>query len=333
MPLVSVVVPVYNGEKTIQETVESVLSQTLSDLELLVINDGSQDSTLERVSSFQDSRIKVFSYANAGLAASRNRGLKLASSDYISFIDADDLWTLDKLESQYQALQKNPQAAVAYSWTDYIDDSSQFLRRGSHITVNGNVYAKLLIIDFLENGSNALIRKQALIDVGGFDESLPAAEDWDIFLKLAAYYPFVTVSSPQILYRLSSNSMSANVVRQEAACVTVLNRAFTQAPESLQYLKRYSFGNLYKYLTAKILEGYPDRQRGLAASRLFWNCIQQDPSLLSARVTLKVLVKIAAMTVLPSPLSQILLAKTKKVFNTNTLLGLMHIEDRELSCH
>jgi glycosyltransferase involved in cell wall biosynthesis len=333
MPLVSVIIPVYNGEKTIQETLESVLSQTLSDFELLVINDGSQDSTLERVSIVKDSRIKVFSYANAGLAASRNRGLKLASTDYISFIDADDLWTPDKLKSQYQALQNNPQAAVAYSWTDYIDDSSQFLRRGSHITVNGDAYAKLLVIDFLENGSNALIRKQALIDVGGFDESLPAAEDWDIFLKLAAYYPFAAVSSPQILYRLSGNSMSANVVRQEAACVAVLNRAFSQAPESLQYLKQHSFGNLYKYLTAKILEGYPDRQRGFAASRLFWNCIRQDPSLLSSRVTLKVLVKIAAMTALPSPLSQILMTKTKKLFNTNTLLGLMQVEGKELSCH
>lgn len=325
MPLISVVVPVYNGEKTIKETLESVLNQTLSDFELIVINDGSQDSTLEFVSSLKDLRIKVFSYPNAGLAASRNRGLKLASSDYISFIDADDIWTAEKLETQYKALQENPQAAVAYSWTDYIDDSSQFLRQGSHITVNGNVYAKLLVIDFLENGSNALIRKQTLIEVGGFDESLPAAEDWDIFLKLAAQYLFIAVPSTQILYRISVNSMSANVVRQEAACVKVLNRAFTQAPESLQYLKRYSFGNLYKYLTAKILEGYPNPQRGLTASRLFWNCIQQDPTLISARVTLKILFKIAAMTVLPSQLAQTLLTKQQKLFNTNTLLGLLQI--------
>ncbi|MEW6497413.1 MAG: glycosyltransferase [Cyanobacteriota bacterium] len=327
MPLISVVVPVYNGEKTIKETLESVLNQTLSDFELLVINDGSQDSTLEIISTIKDSRIQVFSYPNAGLAASRNRGITHAASDYISFIDADDLWTPDKLELQFKALQENPQAAVVYSWTDYIDDSSQYLRRGSHITANGDVYAKLLVIDFLENGSNALIRKQALIDVGSFDESLPAAEDWDIFLKLAAHYLFVAVPAPQILYRLSSNSMSANVVRQEAACVKVLNRAFTQAPESLQYLKRYSFGNLYKYLTAKILEGYPNRQRGWIASRLFWNCILKDSSLFSARVTFKILLKIATMAVLPSPMAQALLTQNQKAFNTNTLLGLLKVED------
>ncbi|HEY9673425.1 MAG TPA: glycosyltransferase [Waterburya sp.] len=326
MPLISVIIPVYNGEKSIKETLDSILHQTISDLEILIINDGSQDSTIEIVTSVQDPRIQIFSYPNAGLAASRNRGIKLASTDYISFIDADDLWTPDKLEAQYKALQENPQAAVAYSWTDYIDDSSQFLRRGSHITVQGDAQAKLLVMDFLENGSNALIRKQALIDVGGFDELLPAAEDWDIFLKLAAKYSFVAVPSSQILYRISANSMSANVVRQEAACLKVLDRAFTQAPESLQCLKRHSFGNLYKYLTAKALDGYPDRQRGLTAGRLFWNSIQQDPSLLSARVTVKVLLKIAAMVLLPPAIAQTWLIKNQKLTNTNTLLGLLQFD-------
>src|SRR4028119_812278 len=112
MSLISVIIPVYNGEKTIQETIESVLNQTFTDFELIVINDGSQDATLEIVERIQDSRLKVLSYPNAGQAASRNRGLSHASGEYISFIDADDLWTPDKLEAQLRALQDNPQAAV-----------------------------------------------------------------------------------------------------------------------------------------------------------------------------------------------------------------------------
>src|SRR3712207_3352824 len=114
MPLISVIIPVYNGEKTIQETIESVLNQTFPSFELIVINDGSHDSTLDIVSSIKDPRIKVFSYPNAGLSASRNRGISVACGEYVSFIDADDLWTPDKLEAQYKALQANPQAAVAY---------------------------------------------------------------------------------------------------------------------------------------------------------------------------------------------------------------------------
>src|SRR4028118_1589922 len=160
MPLISVIIPVYNGEKTIRETIESILNQTFTDFELIVINDGSQDATLEIVECIQDSRLKVFSYPNAGQAASRNQGISHACGRYISFIDADDLWAPDKLEAQLKALQANPQAAVAYSWTKCIDELGQFSRRGSHISATGNVYGKLLLIDFIENGSNPLIRAE-----------------------------------------------------------------------------------------------------------------------------------------------------------------------------
>src|SRR5919202_2122484 len=326
MPLISVVIPVYNGEKTIKETIESVLNQTFSDFELIVINDGSQDSTLEIVSGIQDPRLKVFSFTNAGLSASRNRGVSQATGEYISFLDADDLWTPDKLESQLKALQANPQAAVAYSWTDYIDESNQFLRQGGRITVNGNIYANLLMTDLLENGSNPLICKQTLAEVGGFDESLKAAEDWDMWLRIAARYHFVVVPSPQILYRQSSQSMSSNVSKQEAECLKVLERAYKQAPESLQHLKKRSLANLYKYLTFKALEGTPEPRRSLVAARLLWHAVSYDRVLLRRRVIWKVLSKIAIATLLPPQPAQALLSKMKGVSNLKALLVHIQVE-------
>ena len=314
MPLISVVIPVYNNETTIQETIESVLSQSFSDLELIVINDGSQDSTLKIVSSILDPRLKVFSYPNAGLAATRNRGVSHASGEYISFIDADDLWTPDKLEAQFKALQANPQAAVAYSWTDWIDESGQFLRPGGHISVKGDVFATLLVRDFVESGSNPLIRAEALAEVGGFDESLPAVEDWDMWLRLAAGYEFVCVPSPQILYRVSSSSMSSNVWKMEAGSLQVIERAFAVAPESLQHLKREVLGSRYKYLTFKSLEGTPERKKGLAAVRFLWQMVRYDRSmLLRSQILAIVLVKIAIATLLPSQLSQALLKAAKNL--------------------
>jgi glycosyltransferase involved in cell wall biosynthesis len=137
MPLISVIIPAYNAQKTIRETIESVLNQTFKDFEIIVIDDGSQDSTVEIVSAFSDPRLRLFSYPNAGVSATRNRGLAQANSEFISFLDADDLWTPDKLEAQLRALEANPQAAVAYSWTDYIDESSQFLHPGNHPTATG----------------------------------------------------------------------------------------------------------------------------------------------------------------------------------------------------
>src|SRR6478672_10157769 len=181
MPLISVIIPVFNGEKTIYETVQSVLNQTFKNIEVIIINDGSQDKTLKIVESIQDNRLKIFSYANAGLAASRNRGINLASGEYISFIDADDLWVPDKLEAQLKALQTNPEAVIAYSWTDYIDEDGKFLYPGSHVTLSGNVYKDLLLNNFLESGSNVLVRQQAFKEFGYFDESLTAAEDWEMW--------------------------------------------------------------------------------------------------------------------------------------------------------
>ena len=186
------------------------------------------------------------------MSASRNRGISQAKGEYISFIDADDLWTPDKLESQWQALQENRQAAVAYSWTDYIDESSKFMKSGRRIKVNGDAFSKLLITNFLENGSNPLIRQQALEKVGGFDESLSAAEDKDMWLRLAADYEFVCVEKPQILYRTSTTSMSTNLKRQETASLKVIERGFSYPKaQKLQHLKKQSLSHLYQYLTFK----------------------------------------------------------------------------------
>jgi glycosyltransferase involved in cell wall biosynthesis len=326
MPKISVVIPVYNGAKTIRETIESVLQQTFSDFELIIINSESTDSTLEIVTQIQDHRIKVFSYPKANVAVNRNRGINHACGEFISFLDADDLWTPDKLASQYEALEENPEAAVAYSWTDYIDESSRFLRTGSRITINGNVYAQLLLGNFLENGSNPLIRKQALSKVDGFDELLTNSQDRDMWLRLAGYYSFVAVPSPQILYRVLTNSMSTDVGRLEAASLEVLERAYRNAPESLHYLKPYSIANLYKYLLYKTLEGGSAFQKKGIAAKFFWKAIATDPSLIRKVIIFKALLKIFIVSLLPCIWAKELISKMPRVFNTSTLLGYVQLD-------
>ncbi|MFB2895267.1 glycosyltransferase [Aerosakkonemataceae cyanobacterium BLCC-F50] len=325
MPLVSVIIPIFNGEKTIRDTIESVINQTFSNWELIAIDDGSQDATLDIVSSIKDSRLKVFSYPNAGAPTSRNRGFSHSEGEFIAFLDADDCWTPDKLEAQLKALQENPDAAVAYSWSDFVDESGSFLRQGSHSTVSGNVYEKLLLADFLDNGSNPLIRRQAFMEVGGFDESLPAGQDWDLYLRLAARYNFVVVPVSQILYRVSANSISSNVMRLESGCLKAIERAFSQAPESLQYLKPYSLANLYKYLTFKILDAPPERHKGLAAARFIWQAIVCDRDRLpKQQILFRILLKIALFTLLPSKKAQALIDKSNTLPKIqNVLLSYM----------
>jgi len=319
MPSISVIIPAYNAEKTIKETIQSVLNQTWQDFELLIINDGSQDATLEVIKSIQDPRIKIFSYPNAGSSASRNRGIAIAKGEYISFIDADDLWTADKLEAQYKALQENSQAAVAYSWTDHIDESGQFLRSGPQQSFTGDVYARLLLEDFIGNGSNPLIRAQAFAEVGDFDESLAHSEDWDLWLRLAARYHFVAVPSPQILYRMRVSSKSFNIKEMEESSLQVIERAVTATPETIGHLKQASLGNRYKFLTWKALDGTPEQRRALTALRLLWHTIRNDPPLLYKRIVWKVVLKIAIALLLPSQTALVLLEKMGRLSNLDTL--------------
>ena len=331
MPKISVIIPVYNGEKTIKKTIESVLKQTLQDFELIVINDGSQDKTLEILSSIQDPRLRVLSYFNAGLASSRNRGITEATGEYISFLDADDLWTPDKLADQLKVLQENPDAMVAYSWTDCIDELGQFSRRGSYISAVGSVYPELCLIDFLENGSNPLIKRQVFTQVGHFDESLPCAEDWDMWLRLAMDYPFVVVEKPQVLYRVSSESMSSDVWKMEQGCCQVIEQAFSRAPLSLQHLKKDSLANLYKYLIFRSLEGKTNKEKAITAIRFFFQMIKYDLAMLKAKVCLKIIFKIVVILLFPIEQSMIIFKKYSKFSNTSTLLSYLTVKPPHLS--
>ncbi|NEQ23536.1 MAG: hypothetical protein F6K28_31180 [Microcoleus sp. SIO2G3] len=221
-------------------------------------------------------------------------------------------------------LFENPQAAVVYSWTDWINESNQLLGRGSYLPEQGDVFAKLLLNDFVASGSNCLIRRQALIEVGSFDESLAHGEDWDMWLRLAARYEFALVPVPQILYRISPNSVSFDVWKMEVGSLKVIEKAFAIAPESLQRLKKQSLGNRYKYLTFKALEGTPEGKKGLVAARFLWYAICYDPALLRTRVIWKVLLKIATVALLPSQQAQVLLTKMNELFNISALF--VHIQ-------
>ncbi len=328
LPKISVIIPAYNSENTIIHTINSVLNQTFTDLELIVINDGSQDSTLDIVKQIQDPRIKVFSYSNAGGNASRNRGLKLAVGEFVSFLDADDLWTPNKLESQLKALEKNLSAKVAYSWTDYIDINGDYVLSGKRININGDVYENLLVSNFLENGSNPLIYRTALISLGGFDESLAAAQDWDMWLRLASKFDFVCVPSVQILYRISANSVSSNLVRQEKACLQLLERAYQERPSAFKQNWSISIANLYKYLTCKALQKPLNRKKGITAAKFLWRYFIHDSSRFqNINFSSKLLLKILIIIILPTFFHSITSQRQLKSEKTEILLNNWVVQD------
>ncbi len=269
VPLITVVIPVWNGAQTIERTLASALAQTFTDFEVLVINDGSTDSTVERVQRCSDPRVQVHHFSNAGLAASRNRGIALARGEFIAFLDADDLWPPHKLARQLAALRDHPEAALAYGFSDCVDADDRYIGHGSHLEHSGRVYEQLLIANFLDNGSTPLVRASALGTSGVFDETLPAAEDWDLWLRLAWHFDVRCVPEVLTLYRVHGQSMSTNLPRQEAACLRVLEAGLARLPAGSHRdtLEAECRMMLNRYLAGRALATAPDRPAARHALR------------------------------------------------------------------
>lgn len=331
MPAISVIIPVHNGEKTIAETVQSVLNQSFSDFELIVVNSGSSDRTAAQLATFSDPRIQVVTCPKATAAANRNRGVSHSSGDYVAFLDADDLWSPQKLALQYQALQDHPEAAVAYCWTNCIDVQGKYLRHCSFVYWTGNVLPYLLLDDFIGSGSNVLIQQQAFVDVGGFDEQLTNAEDTDLWLRLAAKYAFTVVPSPQVFYRVSLNSKSSNLTPLEACNLKIIERSFAAAPAALHYLKPHRVANLYKYLAYKSLDVLPGQHHPLRVTRLLYLALKTDPGLIKTPIIYKAILKLLTLTFLPPQLAQVMLTKYPRLSNISTFLGYGKFDVRSVS--
>lgn len=247
LPTVSIIIPTYNSENTIAETIASVQRQTLTDWELIIIDDGSKDGTVKLIQDIVEPRMRLFVHQNAGVSVARNRGIAQATGQYISFLDADDLWTSDKLAKQVEALNQNYSAKVAYSWTDYIDEQGRLLFSGPRFLYQGNVFPELLQKNFLLNASNILIDRDVLKLVPGFAPELSYVADWDFYLRLAQNFDFALVRQHQIYYRQSANSMSSKIEEMKEQCLMTLNKTFAAAPQELMYLKNISHSNFYLY--------------------------------------------------------------------------------------
>jgi glycosyltransferase involved in cell wall biosynthesis len=299
MPVISIVIPAYNAERTILETIASVRQQTFTDFELIVINDGSIDNTLDLLKTIEDDRLKVFSYNNGGVATARNRGICRSTGEFIAFLDADDLWTDDKLELQLAALKEHPNAGLAYSWTYNMSEEGELLYP-IEPTFSGAVYADLLLWNFLSNGSNPLIRRQAIESVGEFRPPSTTA-DWDYWLRIAANWNFVLVSKHHVFYRHSSKSMSAKLDILKGETLTTLEKAFASAPVEFQHLKNQSLSNTYQYYAEVYLRHVNNSDSDGEIDRVIsnlWQGIFLSPASILSKYTRSMIAKTLLIKVL-----------------------------------
>lgn len=298
-PLVSVVIPAYNAERFLARTLQSVLTQTYRYLEVLVVDDGSQDATWAIVAQLaqQDARLRLLSQSNRGVAAARNLAIQHAQGDLIAPIDADDLWSATHLSQLVECLVTSPDTVgLAYSWSINIDEKDQPLAGFHAAKITGAVYPTLLCHNFLGNASCTLIRRSVLEQVGLYSEQFqsqnaPGCEDWDLYLRIAAVCAFGVVPTFSVGYRKVSYSMSCNYERMGKSHALMLQSVSQIAPNLPTSLFQLSRSSLYLYFANQCSMSRADR----TALYWLWQAIRADRSPLIRISTYRLVLKYCVM--------------------------------------
>jgi glycosyltransferase involved in cell wall biosynthesis len=243
-PLVTVVCPAYNCDRFIEPALESVLSQSYRPIEIIVVDDGSTDSTPEVVQSFRE--VRYIRQSNQGPSAARNVGIVSALGEYIAFLDLDDLWTPEKLNIQLTGLLAYPKAGLSFGdmrlfWTNDSEELTMFQKYRltteyfGHENVVNNAVAKLIRCNFIPT-SSVVARKSALTKAGNFDEQFRKAEDWDMWLRIAMRQPIIYSTKLLTLKRLHDVNVSRDSEGMNVASVQVLEKLKQNHRKELQRL-------------------------------------------------------------------------------------------------
>jgi glycosyltransferase involved in cell wall biosynthesis len=249
-PTVSVIMPVFNVAPFVRLAVDSVLSQGFSDLELIVVDDGSTDGSLETLQRVRDSRVRIISQPNAGSSAARNTGIQEACARYISFIDGDDLWLPQKLCTHIAFMEGHPGVDLTFSRSEVIDEKGRHTGRFSR-RVSGLVsFEQLLVENVVANGSAVVLRREVLDKAGHFDVTLRASVDHDVWLRVALTRPGNLYCIPEVLtrYRLRAGQITKDWRRMEQSGKDLMRKMRSLAPARVETVEGNARAHLYRYL-------------------------------------------------------------------------------------
>ena len=196
-PEVSVIIPTYNRDWCLERSVQSVLNQTFKDFELIVVDDGSTDSTQEKLKGY--SQITLLSLKNnSGVSSSRNMGLNIARGKYVSFLDSDDSWKPNKLEEQWQSMEQHPSAQACYTDEIWIRRGKRVNPKKKHKKYSGDIFRHCLPLCII-SPSSVMLRASIFEEIGFFDEDMLVCEDYDFWLRLTSRYQVKYLETPLII--------------------------------------------------------------------------------------------------------------------------------------
>ena len=232
--LVSVIVPVYNREHLIADTLDSILTQTYREFEVIAINDGSKDESLLILNRYADQYPGVFriiDQENTGQVVARNNGIKHAKGEYIAFLDSDDRWLPEKLAEQVPLFDQLD-VGLVYSGITKIDENGQpFKEELCDPALTSDLYVNLLVRNQMTGGT-VVVKRAALCKVGLFDETFLAAENWDLWLRVCRDFKPALVNKPLVQYRVHTQNMSKDRNLMILAKKAIVDKHCNQTPRN-----------------------------------------------------------------------------------------------------
>jgi len=227
-PLVSVIIPVFNGAAFVARAIQSVLDQSMPDFELIVVDDGSVDETSAVVRAFTDRRLSLVVQANGGPSAARNNGIQRSRAKWVAILDADDYWAPTKLEAQLARADATPSAALIYTAAQYCSPDGNAISEVP-ATIEENIHAALIQKNHIV-ASSAMIRRDVLERVGLFHPELSGCEDWDLWLRIAEVADVAAVPEPLVSVVTRPDSLSSDATRMRNIGLRVINRVVERNP-------------------------------------------------------------------------------------------------------
>ena len=241
-PKVSVILPTFNRAKYLDRAISSVLNQSFSDFELIIIDDASTDNTEEIVNMFKDERIiYIKNPKNLGGAGARNVGIHIAQGEFIAFQDSDDQWLPGKLEAQMKVFEKAEEdVAVVYTaFIRKVGSKELIVPPPSVKKTEGYIYRELLKhVNFIGTPT-AVVRKKAIKEVGGFDERFPRLQDWDLFLRLAKKYRFKFIKKPYLIAYDVPENISSNPMALIKALKLLLGKHYEEIRKDRKIISKF----------------------------------------------------------------------------------------------
>jgi len=232
-PKVSVVITCYNYGHYVEGCLDSVFKQTFDDFEVILVDDGSTDDTVDRVKPYseRDSRFRYLRTTNGGQASAKNTGIYHSRGEFVAFLDADDLWHPEKLMKQMSLFQDDA-VGIVYSLMEFINEKGEMLPSGppsKYLTPRSGWITDYLLFDNFIPFSTSVVRRECLENHGVFDEGLAMGIDWDLWLRLSPHYRFAFVDEPLMRYRVGHAGQMSKKLEVRQKCSDLIFSRFVEA--------------------------------------------------------------------------------------------------------